>query len=164
MSNRFLLLLFVFFRNDNDGRENVTVSMSPWIVFSCWQAIKKSHDKISYHIFKSGQKKIPHFAGVLLLTVLFWNKINKENNFWCNFNVKRNYVWKNSKYPIIYVGNVQFPLFRNIHLAEKLTYLCFVANCWKFIAFSSSPPSSSKSWSSNNGKLFPSLQQKYHHG
>lgn len=78
-TNRLVLLLLqllLFFRNDNDGRENVTVSMQcPHELFSHARVLlKKSHDKIPYQMFKSGQKNIPHFARISFHSVFFIKK------------------------------------------------------------------------------------------
>ena len=82
-TNRLMLQLFLFFRNDNDGRENVTVSMQcPHELFSHARVLlKKSHDKIPYQMFKSGQKNIPHFARISFQSVFFIenNCLTKEN-------------------------------------------------------------------------------------
>jgi len=82
-TNRLLLQLLLFFRNDNDGRENVTVSMQcPHELFSHARVLlKKSHDKMSYQMFKSGQKNIPHFARISFQSVFFIenNCLTKEN-------------------------------------------------------------------------------------
>jgi len=97
-TNRLLLQLLLFFRNDNDGRENVTVSMQcPHELFSHARVLlKKSHDKMSYQMFKSGQKNIPHFARISFQSVFFMEKHSCSN-----FNVLGQLYMKNSKEAII---------------------------------------------------------------
>jgi hypothetical protein len=98
-TNRLMLLLlqlFLFFRNDNDGRENVTVSMQcPHELFSHARVLlKKSHDKIRYQMFKSGQKNIPHFARISFQSVFFIenNCLTKENTLVVISTFSGNYI------------------------------------------------------------------------